>query len=564
MIKSKNHIISLLILLIFQQVNASERIKFTDNWKFYLGDTLVASETNYDDSKWRILNLPHDWSIEGKFSEDNPATPGGGALPGGVGWYRKSFKLLPEDKNHLVFIDFDGIYRNAEVWINGHYLGIRPYGYSSFRYNLTPYLFWGDSTNVIAVRVDNSKQPNSRWYSGSGIYRNVWLVKSNKLFVEHWGTYITSSNITDKSATLNINVNVHNISGKNQTFELANILLNSEKTIVDKKKIQLSLANDTSKNFASTINITNPHLWSIEDPYLYTVRTVISINGRTVDEYDTRVGIRFFEFTTDQGFRLNGKPLKINGVCNHHDLGCLGAAINVRAIERQLEILKDMGVNAIRTSHNPPAPELLDLCDKMGFLVMDEAFDMWKKGKTPYDYSLDFDQWHKRDLEDMIKRDRNHPSIIIWSIGNEILEQWDSTGIEIAKELTHIVKSLDPTRPVTSACNDPRPQNYIIKSEALDLIGYNYHHNEFPDFIKVFPGKKFIATETVSALASRDCYNMPSDSIFHWPIQWDQPFTSGNPDYTCSSYDNCCAPWGSTHEQTLTVIKGISKNPLLI
>ena len=259
--------------------------------------------------------------------------------------------------------------------------------------------------------------------------------------------------------------------------------------------------------------------------------------------------------TESKGFFLNGKPVKINGVCNHHDLGSLGAAINTRALERQLEILKTMGANAIRTSHNPPAPELLDLCDRMGFIVMDEAFDMWKKEKTKFDYHLDWDEWHKRDLEDMVLRDRNHPSVFIWSIGNEIREQGDSTGTTIAGELAEIVKSLDQTRPITSACDHPYSGNYIIKSGALDLIGYNYHQQEFADFPTTFPGQKFIGTETVSALATRGSYDMPSDLIRRWPKRWDLPFTEGNADYSCSAYDNCSAPWGSTQEETWKIIK---------
>jgi beta-galactosidase len=278
-----------------------------------------------------------------------------------------------------------------------------------------------------------------------------------------------------------------------------------------------------------------------------------------VDEYTTPFGIRYFDFDVNKGFLLNGKPMKINGTCNHHDLGCLGAAINKSALRRQLQILKDMGCNGLRTSHNPPAPELLDLADEMGFIVMDEAFDMWKKQKTKYDYHLDWDAWHKRDLEDMVLRDRNHPSVFIWSIGNEIPEQGgkdsDTSGRVIARELAGIVRSLDTTRPITSACNHPYPDNNIIRSGALDLIGYNYDQKDYATFHERFPGKKFIATETVSALATRGHYDMPSDSIRRWPVRWDKELNSGNPDTTCSAYDNCSAPWGSTQEETWKVMK---------
>ncbi|MCX7985879.1 MAG: DUF4982 domain-containing protein [Bacteroidales bacterium] len=544
----------LLSAALMQPGIGSEKIKFTRDWKFYLGDT-IAYNPDFNDAKWRVLNLPHDWSIEGEFSPNHPATPGGGALPGGVGWYRKNFKLTEKEKDYLIFIEFDGVYRNSEVWINGHYLGKRPYGYSSFRYNLTPYLNFGSKENVIAVKVDNSKQPNSRWYSGSGIYRNVWLVKSRKLHVNHWGVFVTTPLVSETSANISVQTEVRNVTGAKQSFILVQELFDADGKLVAQTSKPLELISDTILNVHQEMFISKPRLWSISDPYLYRLKTTIKQGKTITDLTQTSVGIRYFSFDRENGFFLNGKPVKINGVCNHHDLGCLGAAINRRALERQLEIMKEMGVNAIRTSHNPPAPELLELCDSMGFLVMDEAFDMWRKKKTEYDYALDFDQWHERDLSDLVRRDRNHPSVIIWSIGNEILEQWDSTGTPIAQQLAEIVRKHDPTRPITAACNDPRPSNYIIRSGALDLIGYNYHHQEFTNFLTNFPNGKFIATETVSALATRDAYDMPSDSIRRWPFRWDEPFTAGNPDFSCSSYDNCSAPWGSTHEETWRLIK---------
>lgn len=544
-----------MMLLFGMQSYASERVKFTREWRFYLGDTVGAYELTFDDTHWRVLNLPHDWSIEGEFSDKHPATPGGGALPGGVGWYRKTFTISEKDKDFLFFIDFDGVYRNAEVWINGHYLGKRPYGYASFRYELTPYLYFGTKKNVIAVRVDNSQQPNSRWYSGSGIYRHVWLVKAAKLHIDHWGIYVTTPEVSSAAATIAVQAEIKNVTGQKQVFELRHLLMDNGGKIVARSSDKHVAANDSLVVVRKQIKVTQPHLWSVDDPYLYRLRTEVLLANEVIDRQETMVGIRYFTFDSKEGFFLNGKSLKINGVCNHHDLGCLGAAINRRALERQLEILKAMGANAIRTSHNPPAPELLELCDSMGFLVMDEAFDMWRKKKTEYDYALDFDEWHERDLADMVRRDRNHPSVIIWSIGNEILEQWDTSGIALARQLVAIVRQYDTTRPITSACNDPKPHNFIIRSGALDLVGYNYHHQQFTDFHKDFPGAKFIATETVSALATRDAYDMPSDSIRRWPIRWDKPFNEGNPDYTCSSYDNCSAPWGSTHEETWRVIK---------
>jgi len=530
---------------------------FCNDWKFHLGDIANGNDPSLNDDNWRLLNLPHDWSIEGEFSKDNPATPGGGALPGGIGWYRKSFFVSNDDKDKLFFIDFDGVYRNSEVWINGNYLGKRPYGYISFRYELTPYIKFGEK-NIIAVKVDNSLQPNSRWYSGSGIYRNVWLVKTNKIFVDHWGTFITTPVVKNEQAEISIQVKIRNNLQEQTDVKINTKIFNNENKIVAEIESQKTLMPYAVSTINQKAEVKNPELWSIEKPNLYKAITLIEHKGTLVDDYETIFGIRTFEFNSEKGFFLNGKHVKIKGVCNHHDLGCLGAAINERALERQLEILKEMGVNAIRTSHNPPAPELLNLCDRMGFIVMDEAFDMWKTKKTEFDYAMDWDKWHKRDLEDMVLRDRNHPSVIIWSIGNEVMEQWirdDSIGIVITKELTKIVKNLDSTRPVTAACNGPEPENPLIKAEVLDLIGFNYHQHLFEDFPKTFPGKKFIATETTSALATRGHYDMPSDSIRRWPKRWDLPLEDGNPDNTCSAYDNCSAPWGSTHEETWKIIK---------
>jgi beta-galactosidase len=462
------------------------------------------------------------------------------------------------EKQKMVFIDFDGIYRNSEVWINGHYLGKRPYGYISFRYELTPYLKYGKVKNVLAVKVDNSQQPNSRWYSGSGIYRNVWLVTTEKVFVDHWGTYVTTPEVTNKSAKIVVQTKVRNTSVKNRPIILTTLIVDKNGRRASAVEMRKIVPKNSDIEIGQNLTVKNPILWSIENPYLYKVITIIESNNKLCDNYETPLGIRSFVFDTVKGFLLNKKQVKINGVCNHHDLGCLGAAINRRALERQLEIMKSMGVNGIRTSHNPPAPELLDLCDQMGFIVMDEAFDMWKKKKTEFDYSMNWDKWHQRDLQDMILRDRNHPSVFIWSIGNEVGEQWDkqdSSGIIIAKELASIVRKLDQTRTITAACNDQDPLNPVIRSDVLDLIGYNYSQNTYKDFLKVYPGKRFIAAETISSLATRGSYDMPSDSIRRWPLSWDIPLTTGNADFTCSSYDNCSAPWGSTHEETWNVVK---------
>ena len=544
------------IMLSASQVFAQGRTiaDFDKGWQFNLGDVADAQQTGFNDANWRTLNLPHDWSIEGKFNKDNPATPEGGALPGGIGWYRKTFTMPASSKGKLVYIDFDGVYQKSTVWINGHELGFRPNGYISFRYELTPYLNFG-SKNTIAVKVDNSVQPNSRWYSGSGIYRNVWLVTTNKVAIDHWGTYITTPEINSKSAKVSLKVRIKNgsnvtpITIKTTIYDASNHAVAAGGEIIPKDELKDSVIISNQ-----LISVKQPFLWSVNNPYLYKVITQVWCGDKIVDTYTTPLGIRYFNFDVNKGFTLNGKHLKILGICDHHDLGSLGSAINTRALERQLQILKAMGCNAIRTSHNPPAPELLDLADKMGFIIMDEAFDCWEWGKVKYDYHLYFKEWHKRDLEDQILRDRNHPSVFIWSIGNEIPQQADTSALRIAPELAAIVHSLDKTRPITTANDRPDTSNKIIKSGAIDLVGYNYHEYDYAKFHDRYPGKKFIATETTSGLETRGYYDMPSDSIRIWP-DWSKGKFVGNPDNTVSAYDNVRPPWGSTHEATWKVMK---------
>jgi len=553
-----NFSLGLLALLTLTQCTSKKEIarsilNFGKDWKFQLGDVSGAEAVKFDDSSWRKFNVPHDWSIEGEFSDKNPATPGGGALPGGIGWYRKSFKVNSDELTGCVFIDFDGVYQNSEVWINGHSLGKRFYGYSSFRYELTSHLVAGD--NVIAVKVDNSTQPNSRWYSGSGIYRNVWLVNTGKTHIDHWGTFITTPEVTDMMAKVKFTSQIKNNLKEGQKLLVKTVIIDPSGKEVATGKMDTNGVKDSIISTPFDFEVKNPVLWNLDSPKMYSAVSQVFVDGNLVDNYTTPFGIRSFKFDAEKGFSLNGKNVKINGVCDHHDLGCLGTAINKRALERQIELLKGMGCNAIRTSHNPPAPELLELADQMGMIIMDEAFDMWKKPKNPYDYHTVWDEMHKKDIQDLIRRDRNHPSVMIWSIGNEILEQWDSTGISIAKELAGYVHELDITRPITSACNDPKPYNNIIRSGALDLIGYNYHQNDFEAFPQTFPGQKFIGTETVSALMTRGVYDVPSEEIRRWPVQKDWKGKMPNADNTCSSYDNVSTPWGSTHEETWKVIK---------
>ena len=555
----------LVIMAIACGATARERINFDKGWRFALADSVQMSALDYNDSKWHTLNVPHDWAIEGDFSASAPSGNSGGALPGGIGWYRKTFTVDNADKGKMMYIDFDGVYMNAKVWINGTLLGQRPYGYSSFRYDLTPYIIYGGK-NVVAVRVDNSDQPNSRWYSGCGIYRHVWLNKTARIHVAHWGTHVVA-----EGNKVKVDVTVDN--PDNAKFAVRNTLLDREGRVVGK-----------AMGIKSVIKVSKPKLWSCESPYIYTLRTEIVAGGKVVDTYETTTGFRTFKFDATKGFSLNGKSMKINGVCQHHDLGCLGAAINEDALHRQLRILKEMGTNAIRCSHNPPAPELLAMCDTMGFIVMDESFDMWRRRKTQNDYARFFDEWAERDLTDLVLRDRNHPSILMWSIGNEVLEQWSSADADnltaeqanlilnaghdastlahgeelsvnsiLTRNLCAIIRRYDTTRPITAGCNEPDPKNHLFKSGALDIIGFNYHHQWVKDVPKNFPGQPFIFSESVSALQTRGFYMMPSDKVYKAPVEWWLPYQ--DPSFQCSAYDNMHASWSSTHEETWDVVK---------
>lgn len=556
--------ISVVILLISATAIAQKRVvmNFNRDWQFVLQkDTLQSIPS--DKNAWRKVTLPHDWSIEGEFKKDNPATTQGGALPGGIGFYRKSFILPASMKGKNISVEFDGIYRKSEVWINGHLLGKRPNGYISFQYDITPYLSRTSAANELVVKADNSLQPNSRWYTGSGIYRNVRLVGTSTIAVKHWGSFVTATPVNSNLAKINIQTDVLNTGTVNGKVWISYAIYDQAgKEVVPLKKKLFVSENGVTK-LSEVLELKNPVLWSIEKPSLYKLVTKIYCDNNGCDEYETSFGVRSFSFDKDKGFFLNNQWMKIHGVCMHHDLGALGAAVNTRAIQRQLEMLKAMGCNAIRTAHNPPAPELLELCDRMGFLVMVEAFDMWAKKKNKFDYFSDFDQWHVRDLQDMVLRDRNHPSVFMWSIGNEIREQFDSTGITITKELVDIVKSLDTTRPVTAALSEWNPEkNFMYKSHALDIVGLNYHHEVYEDFQKYYPGEKFLGAENMSALATRGHYEeWRSDSTYLWPAKSPLKYVeNGNADYTVSAYDQVAAYWGSTHEQTWKIIK---KHPFL-
>ncbi|WP_215225115.1 beta-galactosidase GalB [Echinicola shivajiensis] len=532
-------------------------LDFNKGWYFKLGDHPNALNADFNVSSWRQVTLPHDWSIEGDFSESHSTTTAGGALPAGKGWYRKSFLLSKEAAEQSIWIEFDGVYRNSEVWINGHRLGQRPNGYSSFKYDLSRYLNFGDEANIIAVKVDNSDQPNSRWYTGSGIYRNVRLVRTEKIHIDHWGLFVSTSQVSEVQAKVDLEVIIKNEGLVQRHVTLETRILNNEGLEVARQSTKKTVKGNQRAEIVQEIRVENPQLWSTENPYLYKVETKVYAGMQLMDDLTTPLGIRYFEFDPEEGFSLNGQPLKIKGVANHHDLGALGAAVNKRAIERQLKILKEMGVNAIRTAHNPPAPELLDLCDQMGFLVQDEAFDVWKEEKLESDGHAFWEQWHRKDLEDMVLRDRNHPSVIMWSIGNEIPEQYDSTGISIANELAGIIKELDMTRPITSALNENRPgKNFVIQSASLDVLGFNYRHRDYVNLDNWYPMMNMIASEGMSALATRGHYEMPSDKIVKMQSIKKDSLEAGTSMYAISAYDHKSAEWGSTHEETLRALKG--------
>lgn len=550
---------------------ARDRVSFDAGWLFTLGDSTQMAQIDYNDVSWRSLDLPHDWAREGDFSASNPSGASGGALPGGIGWYRKHFRVADvAEQNERYTIEFDGVYMNSTVYLNGHNLGTRPYGYSSFEYDLTPYLN-RDGDNVIAVRVDNSDQPNSRWYSGCGIYRHVWLTSMANTHIAHWGTHV----VTDGKGNVTVDIDWADEAktGARPTIR---------HTIYDAQGRQVAQKQGTATS--QKLKVAKPTLWSVENPYIYKVKSELIVAGKTIDEVITTTGFRTFRFDATTGFWLNGKNFKLNGVCEHHDLGCLGAAFREDAMLRKLTKLRAMGVNALRCSHNPPAPELLDMCDSLGFIVMDESFDMWRRKKTQNDYARFFDEWHERDLSDLVLRDRNHPSIMMWSIGNEVLEQWSSASADeltleqanlilnaghdastlahgkdlspnslLTIHLADIVKKYDTTRPITAGCNEPDPNSHLFKSGAIDIIGFNYHHQWVKDVPTNFPGKPFIFTESVSALQTRGNYVMPSDKVYVAPEEWWKPYT--DPSYQCSAYDNMHAPWSSTHEETWDVVK---------
>ncbi|MFT3738177.1 MAG: beta-galactosidase GalB [Breznakibacter sp.] len=501
------------------------------------GSDFPFVRNNFDDSAWALVDLPHDWAVAGPFYEgwDVPIGGGMGRLPShGVAWYRKKLDIPAGDKGKSIFLDIDGAMSYAMVWMNGHLVGGWPYGYASFRLDLTPYVVPGGE-NQLAVRLDNPPG-SSRWYTGGGLYRNVWLTRTNPVHVGQWGTFVRARDVSAATATIEIDIEVDNASPHDVNIETVTgfFLLDKDgrkngHAVAMLKTKATRVAAGQSVSVGGRVVVKDPQLWGpppAQTPNFYAAVTTVSASGKTVDRYETRFGIRSLRFDPVEGLSVNGRNIRIQGVNQHHDLGALGAAFNTRAAERQLEILREMGCNAIRLAHNPPAPELLELADRMGFLVIDEIFDSWERKKTPLDFHLIFPDWHEQDTRAFVRRDRNHPSVIAWSFGNEVGEQYTGgDGARIAAKLHGIVKEEDPTRPTTASMNFAKPD--MPFPPMMDIIGLNYQGEGirnapayaglkgittpplYPAFHDKFPGKLIFSSETASALSTRGTYLFP-------------------------------------------------------
>lgn len=552
----------MILILCFQvtlsgQEGSRSRESFNKGWRFvkYFNSHDEAATfdrepeglqvPSVDDSSWRTLDLPHDWAIEGPFSDTLENNTG--LLPWkGIGWYRKHFRLDEEDRGKRIYIDFDGAMAYAEVWLNGKPAGGWPYGYTSFRLDLTPYVEFGKE-NIIAVRL-NTKAWDSRWYPGAGIYRNVWLVKTSQVHISHNGIFCTTPEIKKEKGIVSVSTEVEShITGpvpvrvRTEVFRTDAGGSLSGNPVAEFTSSPVLLQSMGRHRFRFDMTVGNPVLWKLDDPRLYICRVTLLLDEKPADSEDIRFGFRTLEFTPRDGFLLNGERVDIKGVCNHHDLGALGAAFNTRAAERQLLILKEMGCNAIRTSHNPPAPELLDLCDRMGFLVEDEAFDTWKTPKKRNDYNTVFYAWHEEDLRAMVRRDRNHPSVIIWSAGNEV---GDQNNPALSESMRAIIRSEDNTRPVTVGCNwDESGTNGFQKT--VDVFGINYRLYRYDAFFDLEDNalKPFHSSESASTVSSRGEYFFP---VVQGDLDNNLP---GKGIFQISSYDLAYPSWASTPDQ---------------
>jgi beta-galactosidase len=514
------------VITIKAQENIQRKQLFDFNWKFFLGDSPSAGTKDFDDKGWRDLDLPHDWSIEGKVDPKNPTGGAGGYFPAGIGWYRKKFDVPASWKGKCISIYFEGVYMNSEVFINGRSLGVHPYGYTTFSYDLTPYLDFGRG-NVLSVKVDNSKQINCRWYSGSGIYRHVWMIVTNPVHVATWGVNITTPQVSAEKATVEIKTLVKNETDLPQKIILKTQILNANTVNAGIDQTDVELLAKSEQEIDQNLTVLKPLLWTPETPNLYQVQVQILKDKNIIDDTKTTIGIRSIKFTAETGFQLNGKTVKLNGGCVHHDNGCLGAAAFDRAEVRRVELLKSAGFNAIRTSHNPPSEAFLDACDRLGMMVIDEAFDGWKESKTPFDYSVYFNEWWQRDLEAMVLRDRNHPSIIVWSIGNEIIERKKPEAVETARMLVNCLHKNDPTRPVTSAMTtwDSGWEIFDPLFAVQDIGGYNYQLHRAPADHERVPSRVIVQTESY-----------PRDAFSNWEMVQSHNYIIGDFVWTALDY----------------------------
>lgn len=547
---------SILLVLAACILNAhgATRESFDTSWKFArfgnMPDGTKLAEpaedaspaaAAFDDSKWRKVNLPHDWGIEGPFRADLPNRTG--KLPwAGIGWYRRTLDLTEADKGKALYLDFDGAMSQPKVFVNGKLAGEWAYGYNSFRIDIAPFVKF-DAPNTIAVRLENLPE-STRWYPGSGIYRHVWLVKANPLHIAYNGIFARSESVTPDSADLVVSVELAPGASSGPPLEVVYEVLDHQG-----KRVQQTKGPADFKDVR--LKLKSPTLWSTEKPYLYTLRTTLVRGDEKLDSEDTTIGIRSAQWKAD-GFYLNGKRVQIKGVCNHHDLGALGAAFNKRAAERQIELLKEMGCNSIRTSHNPPAPQLLDLCDRMGILVLDELFDAWKLPKKEEDYSLHFDKWHERDVANFIRRDRNHASVIAWSTGNEIPEQMKPDHLWVSEKLTKLFRSHDPTRQITLGINHLRAALTPF-ADSVDITGLNYPVKDTNIVAKIRarkPDVPVLTAESASCVSSRGCY--------FFPVKWEKG--AGFRGFHASSYELYAPSWANRPDLDFELLE---KNPFM-
>ncbi len=518
------------------QKNPEREIDFNENWKFIRADVSGAEQLLFDDSNWRTLDLPHDYSIDdlseeedfkqiGPFSEKSPGAKSTGHVTGGTAWYRKHFILGKEDESKIVNILFDGVYMNADFWLNGNYLGKHPYGYTAFSFNITKYLNPTGQENILAVQVKNEGK-NSRWYSGSGIYRNVTLLKTNLVYIDIWGNYITTARVSSGKAVVKIETSVVNSDNQKQEIIVKTEIFNPAGELVTTAENPMELQNTGITNQTNEIDIDNPQLWSTENPNLYSAKIQLKKNGKIIDETLQKFGIRTIDFSAEKGLLLNGENVLLKGGCMHHDNGALGSATFKTAEYRRIKVMKENGFNAIRTSHNPPSKYFLDACDELGMLVMDESFDQWQKPKNPQDYNLYFDNWWEKDIESMVKRDRNHPSIIIWSVGNEIPERADSLGLEIFRKLKDKILEFDNTRPVTQAIcsfwdNPGKTWDDTEKAFAqMDVHSYNYQWRQYESDHEKFSERIMIGTESIPLEAFENWQQVEKNSYVIGDFVW--------------------------------------------